>query len=59
MAPALMAASFEILTTVGSGVLRSASVTGQVITVVITIAGQLYIAILIALILGRFHRRTG
>ncbi len=59
MAPALMAAAFEILTTVGSGVLRSASVTGQVITVVITISGQLYIAILIALILGRFHRRPG
>jgi hypothetical protein len=59
MAPALMAASFTILTTVGSAVLRSGDVTGQVITVVITIAGQLYIAILIALILGRFHSRSG
>ncbi|MEA5414533.1 hypothetical protein [Synechococcus sp. BA-132 BA5] len=59
MAPALMAASFMILTTVGSAVLRSGDVTGQVITVVITIAGQLYIAILIALILGRFHSRPG
>ncbi len=57
MAPALMAASFMILTTVGSAVLRSSDVTGQVITVVITISGQLYIAILIALILGRFHSR--
>lgn len=54
IAPALMAASFAILTTVGSSVLRSSDVTGQVITVVITISGQLYIAILIALILGRF-----
>ncbi|MFY8150376.1 MAG: hypothetical protein ACOVNL_14310 [Prochlorococcaceae cyanobacterium] len=59
MAPALMAASFAILTTVGSAVLRSGNVTGQVITVVITISGQLYIAILIALILGRFHTRPG
>jgi hypothetical protein len=59
MAPALMAASFTILTTVGSAVLRSGDVTGQVITVVITISGQLYIAILIALILGRFHSRSG
>jgi hypothetical protein len=57
MAPALMAASFTILTSVGSEVLRSSDVTGQVITVVITISGQLYIAILIALILGRFHSR--
>ncbi len=57
MAPALMAASFMILTSVGSAVLRSSDVTGQVITVVITISGQLYIAILIALILGRFHTR--
>jgi hypothetical protein len=59
MAPALMAASFEILTTVGSSALRSGNVTGQVITVVVTISGQLYIAILIALILGRFHTRPG
>jgi uncharacterized membrane protein YgcG len=59
MAPALMAASFMILTSVGSAVLRSSDVTGQVITVVITISGQLYIAILIALILGRFHHRPG
>lgn len=59
MAPALMAASFMILTSVGSAVLRSGDVTGQVMWVVITISGQLYIAILIALILGRFHIRPG
>lgn len=59
MAPALMAASFMILTSVGSAVLRSGDVTGQVMSVVITISGQLYIAILIALILGRFHIRPG
>jgi hypothetical protein len=59
MALALMAASFMILTSVGSAVLRSGDVTGQVMSVVITISGQLYIAILIALILGRFHIRPG
>jgi hypothetical protein len=29
-----------------------------VVTTVITILGQLYVAILIALILGRYHRRS-
>ena len=58
MAPALMAASFGLLTTVGTGVLSPADVSGQVAAAVITIAGQLYVAILIALILGRFHRRS-
>jgi hypothetical protein len=33
-------------------------VAGQVVTTVITILGQLYVAILIALILGRYHRRS-
>ena len=58
MAPALMAASFGLLTTVGTGVLSPADVSGQVAAAVITIAGQLYVAILIALILGSFHRRS-
>ncbi|NDG74749.1 MAG: hypothetical protein EBX49_05295 [Synechococcaceae bacterium WB8_1B_136] len=59
VSPALMAASFGLLTTVGTGVLSPANVTAQVIASVITIAGQLYVAILIALILGRFHQRGG
>ena len=54
----MMAASFGLLTTVGTGVLSPADVSGQVAAAVITIAGQLYVAILIALILGRFHRRS-
>jgi hypothetical protein len=33
-------------------------VAGQVVTIMITVLGQLYVAILIALILGRFHRRS-
>ena len=55
--PALMAAAFGLLTTVGTGVLSPASVPAQVLATVITVAGQLYVAILIALILGRVHRR--
>jgi len=57
VAPALMAASFGLLTTVGTEVLNPASVSAQVLANGITIAGQLYVAILIALILGRVHRR--
>jgi hypothetical protein len=55
--PALMAAAFGLLTTVGTGVLSPASVPAQVLATVITVSGQLYVAILIALILGRVHRR--
>jgi hypothetical protein len=54
---ALMAAAFGLLTTVGTGVLSPASVPAQVLATVITVSGQLYVAILIALILGRVHRR--
>ena len=57
VAPALMAASFGLLTTVGTSVLTPSNVTVQVIANVITIAGQLYVAILIALILGRVQKR--
>jgi hypothetical protein len=57
VAPALMAASFGLLTTVGTEVLTSSNVTVQVLSNVITIAGQLYVAILIALILGRVQKR--
>ena len=56
-APVLMAASFNLLTTVGSGVMNSGDVTSQVVVTAITVSGQLYVAILIALILGRFHQR--
>ena len=47
-----------MLTTVGTTVLKTCNVAGQVVTTVITILGQLYVAILIALILGRYHRRS-
>ena len=58
VAPALMAASFTMLTAVGTTILKTSNVAGQVVTTVITILGQLYVAILIALILGRYHRRS-
>ena len=56
VAPALMAASFGLLTTVGTEVLTASNVSAQVMANVITIAGQLYVAILIGLILGRVHK---
>ncbi|MBM5790286.1 MAG: hypothetical protein FJ053_00750 [Cyanobacteria bacterium M_surface_10_m1_298] len=58
VAPALMAAAFSLLTTVGTDVMNSANVTAQVVSNLITISGQLYVAILIGLILGRFHQRV-
>jgi len=56
VAPALMAGAINLLTTVGSPVLNPRDVAAQVSTSVITVTGQLYVAILIALILGRFHQ---
>ncbi|MFM7265284.1 MAG: hypothetical protein ACKOZW_06800 [Cyanobium sp.] len=57
VAPALMVSSFGLLTTVGSGLLSPASLNGQVAATSLAITGQLYVAILIGLILGRAQRR--
>ena len=57
MAPALMVAAYGLLTTVGTDILAPADVSAQVLANAITIAGQLYVAILIALVLGRVHQR--
>lgn len=57
VAPALMAGAVNLLTTVGTPILNPSNVTAQVSSSVITVAGQLYVAILIALILGRFQQR--
>jgi uncharacterized membrane protein len=57
VAAAMLAASFELLTTIGTDVLTSNNVTAKILAVLITMAGQLYIAILIGLILGRVHKR--
>jgi hypothetical protein len=59
VAPALMAGAMNLLTTAGTSLLNPRNVTAQVISSAITVSGQLYVAILIALILGRFHRRRG
>ena len=56
-APVLMAGAMNLLTTAGTDLLNPRNVTAQVISSAITISGQLDVAILIALILGRFHRR--
>jgi len=55
--PALMSASFGLLTAVGTQVLNPADVSAQVMANVITISGQMYVAILIALILSRVQQR--
>ena len=52
-APAMLGAAFARLTTVGSPVLASGSLTSLTASVGITIVGQLYVAILIAGVLGK------
>ena len=55
--PAMVTASFGALTTTGTDIGRPGSVLASTGCLAITIVGQLYVAVLIALILGRFHRR--
>ena len=55
--PALMAIAFTMLTTVSNSVLHTSNVPGQVLLTTISAAGQLYVAILIGLILGRYRGR--
>ena len=52
-APAMLGAAFASLTTIGSPVLKSGSLTSVTASVGITIVGQLYVAILIAGVLGK------
>ena len=59
VAPSLMAGAINLLTTLGTPVLNPQDVAAQVSSSVITVTGQLYVAILIALILGRFQQRQG
>ena len=58
VASALMTASFGLLSTAGTAVINSRDVSVQVLATLITISGQLYIAILIGLIMGRMQQRT-
>lgn len=50
-------AAFGYLTTLGSSVVNQDYPLGQIGALLITLAGQLYVAILIALVLGRYHSR--
>jgi hypothetical protein len=52
-APVMLGAAFTSLTTLGSPVLRNDNLTSLTASVAITIVGQLYIAILIAGVLGK------
>ena len=52
-APAMLGAAFASLTTLGSPVLKTGSLTSLTASVAITIVGQLYVAILIAGVLGK------
>jgi len=52
-APAMLGAAFASLTTIGSPVLKSGNLTSLTASVGITIVGQLYVAILIAGVLGK------
>ena len=55
--PSMVAASFDALTTVSNSVIRPGHLPGHVGTLAITIMGQLYVAVLIGIVLGRFHQR--
>jgi len=55
--PAMVLASFGSLTTTGNAITLPRQLLGSTACMVITLVGQLYVAVLIALILGRFHRR--
>lgn len=57
--PAMVMASFGALTTTGADINQPGQVLASTACMAITIVGQLYVAVLIALILGRFHRRGG
>ena len=57
IAAALMNASFGLLTIVGTEVLDFKNVTVHALASAITISGQLYIAILIGMVLGRSQKR--
>jgi hypothetical protein len=55
--PAMVVGSFQSLTTAGPSLARPGGLLASTGCLAITVAGQLYLAVLIALILGRFHHR--
>jgi len=53
----LTLAAFDFLTSMGSNIVNQQVLLGQAGALSITLGGQLYVAILIAMVLGRFHHR--
>ncbi|MBM5826500.1 MAG: hypothetical protein FJ050_00295 [Cyanobacteria bacterium M_surface_7_m2_040] len=55
--PSMFLGAFGYLTTAGTNLIQARSLVAEAATTLITVAGQLYVAILIALVLARYHRR--
>ena len=55
--PSMMLGAFGFLTTAGTSLIQTRSLAAEAATTLITVTGQLYVAILIALVLSRYHRR--
>lgn len=55
--PTLMLGAFGFLTTAGTNLVQTRTLESEAATTLITVTGQLYVAILIALVLGRVHQR--
>ena len=55
--PSMFLGAFGYLTTAGTNLIQSRSLVAEAATTLITVSGQLYVAILIALVLARYHRR--
>jgi hypothetical protein len=56
--PSMVTASFEALTTMSNAISSPGHLQSRIATLMITIVGQLYVAVLIGLVLSRFHQRT-
>lgn len=55
--PSLMLGAMGYLTTVGTNLITARTLVAETATTLITVTGQLYVAILIALVLSRYHHR--
>ena len=55
--PSLFLGAYGYLTTAGTNLIQARTLAAEAATTLITIWGQLYVAILIALVLSRYHRR--
>lgn len=55
--PSLLLGSYGFLTTAGTNLVEARTLAAEAATTLITVLGQLYVAILISLVLARYHRR--